>query len=246
MAVCDGAIMKKMLLIILLTLVIIGGASGAIYYVEFYEDDDDDDDDKDKKKAPTAVMDIDPSEPLVDEEVTFSGNASTLPEGVSGNLTFEWDFGDDAGSSAKWVKHTYSEAGVYTVTLEVTAPNGKKDIATKAIKVKREDYSDTESGSVSGTDDAYTMSFPVDDNATQVSVTFDLTNNPGFLEPDATVHLELVNATDEVVQEQSGVDENGDSTWSYNEDLSVGTWEFTITCENDGTMDYTITVDVSY
>jgi hypothetical protein len=54
--------------------------------------------------------------------------------GKSGGVSYRWDFGDGAGSTAESVTHRYAAAGTYEVTLTVTYADG--DVASKTIEVE--------------------------------------------------------------------------------------------------------------
>jgi PKD repeat protein len=54
--------------------------------------------------------------------ITFDGSASSDPDGDA--LTFAWQFGDGATSTAKQGTHTYATDGSYTVSLTVTDSKG--------------------------------------------------------------------------------------------------------------------------
>jgi ribosomal protein S27E len=55
----------------------------------------------------------------VDEVISFSGSNCSDPD--SGDiLTFSWDFGDGTTGTGEDVTHSYSDNGVYTVTLNIT------------------------------------------------------------------------------------------------------------------------------
>jgi len=63
----------------------------------------------------------------------FDSSGSSDPDGD--NLSYAWDFGDGATSSAANPSHTYDVAGRYQVELRVTDPSGGTDRATKAVNV---------------------------------------------------------------------------------------------------------------
>ena len=65
--------------------------------------------------------------------VTFNGAGSFDPNGSS--LTHNWDFGDGNSASGVIVTHTFTEIGVYTVTLTVTNQEENSDSATLEINV---------------------------------------------------------------------------------------------------------------
>jgi len=83
---------------------------------------------------PVADFVWSPSEPEVDEVVTFDASAS-LP--VGGEIvSYEWDFGDGNHATGEIVTHAYGSAGTYTVTLNLTDSEGLWDVEQKQIEVK--------------------------------------------------------------------------------------------------------------
>ncbi|MBD3322408.1 MAG: PKD domain-containing protein, partial [Chitinivibrionales bacterium] len=68
--------------------------------------------------------------PLV---VDFDASGSSDPDGDA--LSYSWNFGDGSSGSGMMTSHTYSDAGVYTVTLSVNDGNGGSDQETASITV---------------------------------------------------------------------------------------------------------------
>jgi len=85
-------------------------------------------------QPPHAEFTYTPSMPLVGDPVTFNASASYDPDG---NITsYEWDFGDETPSGAGNITtHTYGEAGMYTVTLNVTDNDGSWGTASKNVTI---------------------------------------------------------------------------------------------------------------
>lgn len=63
--------------------------------------------------------------------VSFSSAGSADPEG--GNLTYAWDFGDGATSTAANPSHTYTTAGTFNPTLTVIDPEGLTGTASLVV-----------------------------------------------------------------------------------------------------------------
>ena len=86
-------------------------------------------------QPPKASFTFSPKNPLVNEEITFNASASTDPDGSI--VSYEWDFGDGniTNTTHEIIKHSYSEAGSYEVTLTVTDDEGAKNSTTKIITV---------------------------------------------------------------------------------------------------------------
>ncbi|MGD9893619.1 MAG: PKD domain-containing protein, partial [Dehalococcoidia bacterium] len=70
----------------------------------------------------------------VGQPVAMTGSASPLPADVAVN--FSWTFGDGASGTGRTPSHTYSAAGTYTVTLNVTVPaTGQQASATTTATI---------------------------------------------------------------------------------------------------------------
>jgi len=69
-------------------------------------------------QAPVAVFSATPTSGAAPLAVTFSSAGSLDPEGQP--LTYAWDFGDSATSTAANPAHTYTQPGRYTVRLTVS------------------------------------------------------------------------------------------------------------------------------
>lgn len=77
-------------------------------------------------RIPTAAFTAAPISGNKPLEVQFTDQSTG-----SGLSAWSWNFGDKTTSQEQNPKHTYSEAGVYSVTLEVLNGNGDKDSITK-------------------------------------------------------------------------------------------------------------------
>jgi gliding motility-associated-like protein len=60
---------------------------------------------------------------------------ANLSEISSGDLTFEWNFGDGQTSASANPTHLYEEAGVYTITLAANSGNNCKDIFQRQVTI---------------------------------------------------------------------------------------------------------------
>ena len=83
---------------------------------------------------PVANFTYSPSDPKVDETVTFNASASYDPDGTI--VSYEWDFGDGAADTGMVVPHTYSTGGVHPVALTVTDDTGLTDTAIANVTVR--------------------------------------------------------------------------------------------------------------
>lgn len=77
-----------------------------------------------------------PSEPKVNDVVAFDASASTPDGGYV--VSYRWSFGDGniTTVSTPTIMHVYTNAGNYTVTLNVTDSEGKWDTESKVVEVK--------------------------------------------------------------------------------------------------------------
>ena len=82
---------------------------------------------------PTAVINA-PSQAQVGQAVQFSGDGSIAAPGTQ-IVTYEWDFGDGAGSSDVNPTHVYNAEGVYRVQLTVVDNNGQSNASAFDITI---------------------------------------------------------------------------------------------------------------
>ena len=74
-------------------------------------------------QPPHAEFTYTPSAPRVGDTVTFNASASYDPDG--GDLvSYAWDFGDETTGTGNITTYAYADAGIYTVTLNVTDDEG--------------------------------------------------------------------------------------------------------------------------
>ena len=86
-------------------------------------------------KQPVASFVYSPENPVVNQTITFNASSSYDPDGTI--VSYEWDFGDGNVTNTTYeiLKHSYSEAGSYDVTLTVTDNDGVTNSTTKTITV---------------------------------------------------------------------------------------------------------------
>jgi len=83
--------------------------------------------------APVAMINATVTTGTVPLTVAFHGGNSTDNDGAI--VDYEWIFGDGATSNAAQVEHTFTAAGIFTVTLTVTDDDGALGRATTVLKV---------------------------------------------------------------------------------------------------------------
>jgi glucose/arabinose dehydrogenase len=84
---------------------------------------------------PIAVASAQPSSGMPPLAVQFSSQGSVDPQPGPAPLSFAWDFGDGAVSSAADPLHTYASAGVYTARLTVSDGAASTSSAPLAIQI---------------------------------------------------------------------------------------------------------------
>ncbi|MCK4823381.1 PKD domain-containing protein, partial [bacterium] len=90
--------------------------------------------------TPTAKFSYSPENPVVGMDIAFDPSPSYDPDGTI--EYYNWDFGDghtDSRIRPVVAQHSYSSAGSYTVTLNVTDNDGLSDETTKLITVSESD-----------------------------------------------------------------------------------------------------------
>lgn len=87
-------------------------------------------------KTPVARFVRSPHQGPAPLKVDFDASGSNPADQVNGRIiSYKWDFGDGGTGSGAKVSHTYRQAGDFTITLEITDNDGKKDSATKDVSV---------------------------------------------------------------------------------------------------------------
>lgn len=86
---------------------------------------------------PVANFTWNPLTPKVGEVVTFDASSS-IPSGGS-IVDYEWNFGDGQTAFGQTAEHTYADATIYTVTLNVTDSNGLWNTTQEQVHVLRDD-----------------------------------------------------------------------------------------------------------
>jgi PKD repeat protein len=84
-------------------------------------------------QPPVASFTFTPTNPLVNQWITFDATASRDPDGFI--VAHRWDFGDGATATGVRVTKRYATAGTYTVTLTVTDNRGATGTTTRTVVV---------------------------------------------------------------------------------------------------------------
>lgn len=84
----------------------------------------------------TQAPDADFSFDFTHLNVEFTNESEVDEENDVDVRSFEWNFGDGTSSSEENPEHSYSEFGLYTVTLTVTDTQGKSDTISKKIELE--------------------------------------------------------------------------------------------------------------
>ena len=84
-------------------------------------------------QAPTAIINADPVQGEAPLDVSFDALSSYDPDGVI--AAYSWNLGDGGVSGEPTPIHTYTESGIYTVTLNVLDDNGARSSSSVTIQV---------------------------------------------------------------------------------------------------------------
>ena len=85
---------------------------------------------------PAPFFTFSPSEPAMNEEVTFDASASYSPGEPGGTITdYIWDFGDGNSDTGATVTHSYANSGDYRVKLTVVDDEGLSSTRTRTVEV---------------------------------------------------------------------------------------------------------------
>lgn len=83
-------------------------------------------------QPPIVSFTYSPSNPVVNQSVTFNASTSYAPAGTI--VKYEWDFGDGPDATGIRVTHSYSKIGDYNVILTATDDKAAANTASKVIK----------------------------------------------------------------------------------------------------------------
>lgn len=73
------------------------------------------------------ILDVDfKADETFDCEIPFTVNFEDKTQRTEPGDTYRWDFGDGSSSTSKNPRHTYTQRGLHTVTLEITSKDGCK------------------------------------------------------------------------------------------------------------------------
>lgn len=82
--------------------------------------------------VPNFVMS--PLSPAIDQVINFNATSSTAAPGHN-IVGFAWDFGDGTSGSGALTTHMYSQAGTYTIVLQVTDDAGRQATTQQTVSV---------------------------------------------------------------------------------------------------------------
>jgi PKD repeat protein len=103
----------------------------------------DDDGDIDSMSESLAVENVEPSAVIIASDskvqigsiINFTAGMIEDTESDLDSLTFNWNFGDKTQADGEFVNHSYTEPGLFTVTLVVTDDNGASSSSVLIISV---------------------------------------------------------------------------------------------------------------
>jgi PKD repeat protein len=84
-------------------------------------------------QPPTASFTFSPTNPLVNQWISFDGRGSSDPDGTI--TAWAWNFGDGATGTGSQIQKRYSSGGTYTVALTVTDNRGATATTTRTVVV---------------------------------------------------------------------------------------------------------------
>ena len=241
--------MKKVTLILLVLVLALGATGGYGYFVILNDSSDDQDVEENSGSNSYPIARISPSNPKVqvNETIVFSASDSTDSDGDE--LSFTWTFeGDTMQYEGETFEKKYDKGGSYSVVLSVS--DGVLTDETQTTVTVVEDYSDEDDGTVQE-GESVQISFPVQEGALSVYITWDLEDAGTLSEPclpsnPCSVNLFLNDSEGNTLENETN-EQEGQGSWSLDSERldSVGDYDLVIEGEN-GSIYYEVTIDVSY
>ncbi len=77
-----------------------------------------------------ARFTVSPTNPTINQDVTFNGASSTVSNG-----TYVWDFGDGSSDMGVTVTHRYTRSGTFTIVLSVTSDTKATSTSSRTLTV---------------------------------------------------------------------------------------------------------------
>ncbi|MDI6707473.1 MAG: PKD domain-containing protein, partial [Candidatus Thermoplasmatota archaeon] len=86
-------------------------------------------------RAPTALFRVTPTIASVNDKLQFNATSAKDLDGEIANYT--WDFGDGSKGYGAVCEHSYTQPGIYTVTLTVSDDDGANSTSIAVVEIKR-------------------------------------------------------------------------------------------------------------
>jgi len=99
---------------------------------------------------PTASFTSSPASPKALDSVSFDGSGSHSNDTGGTLVSYDWTFGDGGTATGATPSHTYSQPGVYTVTLTVKSDAGKTNAVSHDVTVVKRPTTLSYTGSTTG------------------------------------------------------------------------------------------------
>jgi len=98
-----------------------------------------------RQQGPAARFSVNPSNPQVNQTVSFDGRSSSDPDGRIARYQWDLDGNGSVDSTGPTAQARYTRTGTYQVTLRVTDDSGRSDSTTQRVNVSASDDDEPES-----------------------------------------------------------------------------------------------------
>jgi gliding motility-associated-like protein len=141
---------------------------------------------------PVPVVDFDMTEVCVNDEYAEFTDKSTISDNTEGEFTYQWNFGDNVSSGPGNpntatgkvnIRHRYTQAGIYTVTLTVISKYGCPIVLTRDLTVSGDQFAgdievEDKDKLCSNREVVFKNNVTVNGNISKVEWYFDVAGNP--------------------------------------------------------------------